>query len=294
MSTIRNADLIVVMDQGDLVEQGTHNELIALGGVYAELVKKQEIATSKVGFSESEIDEEALLKQEQEELEKAKEIQVITEKADTNLEKLNSRSSVDAYELKLRKEKEEKKLTAKAKAPIGKVLKQMRPEWHLLGTGIIGAAIAGAVFPCFALVFAQVLNTLMQMQSGAYSAPGPMDGSNLYAFLFLILGIAAFIGFTTQLVSFETAGEKYTHRLRGEVFQAYLRQETGFYDEEDNTVGALTSKLAIDAKNVNELVTKTWGDVTQIFVTAITGMFINFIDKKEKKTFILIFVLIYK
>ncbi|CAO3617631.1 unnamed protein product [Cunninghamella echinulata] len=278
LSTIRNADLIVVMDQGDLVEQGTHSELINLGGVYAELVKKQEIATSKAGFSESEVDDEVLLKKEQEELEKAQEIQVITEKSDIHdLEKLNSRSSVDAYDLKLRKEKEEKKLAAKAKAPMGKVLKQMRPEWHLLGTGIIGAIIAGAVFPCFALVFAQVLNTIMKMQSGLNSPPGPMEGSNLYAFLFLILGIGAFVGFTTQLMSFETAGEKYTRRLRGQVFQAYLRQETGFFDEEENTVGALTSKLAIDAKNVNELVTKTWGDVTQIIVTGVTGAVIAFI-----------------
>lgn len=103
-----------------------------------------------------------------------------------------------------------------------------------------------------------------------------MQGANLYAFLFMIIGIAAFFGFSTQLLSFETAGENYTRRLRGQVFQAYLRQETGFFDNEEHTVGALTSKLAIDAKNVNELVTKTWGDVTQIAVTAITGLAIAF------------------
>ncbi|ORZ24240.1 P-loop containing nucleoside triphosphate hydrolase protein [Absidia repens] len=276
LSTIRNADLIVVMDQGDLVEQGTHNELLAQGGVYAELVKKQEIALQDTNIVENHVDDETLLKQEQIELEKAQEIKIVTEKrGSVDLVKLNSRTSVDAYELKLRKEKEEKKAASKQSTPFKRVVSQMRPEWHYLATGVLGAAIAGAVFPCFALIFAQVLNIIMFVPPDQM-APGPVQGANLYAFLFMIIGIAAFFGFSTQLLSFETAGEHYTRRLRGEIFQAYMNQETGFFDHEEHTVGALTSKLAIDAKNVNELVTKTWGDVTQICVTAITGLAIAF------------------
>ncbi|WP_276090687.1 ABC transporter ATP-binding protein [Pedobacter sp. JY14-1] len=41
VSTIKNADLIVVLDDGKIVEQGTHNELIDLDGSYAELYRNQ-------------------------------------------------------------------------------------------------------------------------------------------------------------------------------------------------------------------------------------------------------------
>lgn len=41
MSTIRNADLIVVLSQGLIVECGTHDELVAHGGEYAALVASQ-------------------------------------------------------------------------------------------------------------------------------------------------------------------------------------------------------------------------------------------------------------
>ena len=40
-STFRNADLILVLDQGIVVEQGVHEELLALGGAYATLVHDQ-------------------------------------------------------------------------------------------------------------------------------------------------------------------------------------------------------------------------------------------------------------
>ena len=38
LSTIQQADSIVVLEQGRVVEQGTHNALLALNGRYAELV----------------------------------------------------------------------------------------------------------------------------------------------------------------------------------------------------------------------------------------------------------------
>ena len=41
LATVQKADLIVVIDQGQLVEQGTHAELVAAGGVYAGLAALQ-------------------------------------------------------------------------------------------------------------------------------------------------------------------------------------------------------------------------------------------------------------
>ncbi len=41
LATIRDADLIVVLDQGQIVETGSHAELLEFGGIYAELFKLQ-------------------------------------------------------------------------------------------------------------------------------------------------------------------------------------------------------------------------------------------------------------
>jgi len=41
LSTVKNADQIVVIEKGKIVERGTHQELTNLRGAYYELVKNQ-------------------------------------------------------------------------------------------------------------------------------------------------------------------------------------------------------------------------------------------------------------
>jgi len=46
LSTVRDADQILVLDQGRIVERGRHEELVAAGGLYAELYRTQFAVTS--------------------------------------------------------------------------------------------------------------------------------------------------------------------------------------------------------------------------------------------------------
>jgi ATP-binding cassette, subfamily B, multidrug efflux pump len=43
VSTVKDADLIVVLEEGEIVEQGSHDDLVALGGIYAEMYHRQHL-----------------------------------------------------------------------------------------------------------------------------------------------------------------------------------------------------------------------------------------------------------
>jgi subfamily B ATP-binding cassette protein MsbA len=43
LSTVRHADEIIVLQKGEIVERGKHEELIALNGMYKRLVDMQEV-----------------------------------------------------------------------------------------------------------------------------------------------------------------------------------------------------------------------------------------------------------
>lgn len=278
LSTVRYADLIVVMEHGDLIEQGTHNELITKGGVYSELVKKQQIQISSEGNNrktkqEEEEEDEVLLRNEAIEVNRKSCIELNRASdpstiASVSVTRKSRFSIIDGFEDKLRREKKEKKNCKKMKAPVWKVFKQMRPQWGWIVLGSVGACIAGTVFPLYALFFAKVITMLNENDDKDY---GPLEGPNMYSFLFVILGMFAFLGFALQTVSFEIAGAKYTKKLRSLLFVAFMKQEIGYFDKDENNVGSLTSKLAVDAKNVNEMITRAWPDVVQIAFTSVIG-----------------------
>ncbi|UCE10487.1 MAG: ABC transporter ATP-binding protein [Candidatus Thorarchaeota archaeon] len=54
LSTIRNADMIIIMDRGRIIEMGTHDELVKLGRIYADLfatlTKMEEIADETLEY----------------------------------------------------------------------------------------------------------------------------------------------------------------------------------------------------------------------------------------------------
>jgi ATP-binding cassette subfamily B protein len=41
ISTVKDADMIIVLDNGAVAERGTHDELVKKGGIYADLYEKQ-------------------------------------------------------------------------------------------------------------------------------------------------------------------------------------------------------------------------------------------------------------
>lgn len=244
----------MVLEHGSVIEQGTHKELVDLDGVYAQLIKKQEIAIDINNNNET-------TSKKRDEVES---LSVKDKEADAQTDMGSMVSSVHVPAAA----PAAPDLTQKA--PIKQVLSDMRPEWPLLAFGCFGAAIAGAVFPVFAFTNAKCMGILMGPKDQITA--GPLQGTNLYGLLFLFCaGFEAF-GFSSFIIAFETAGERFTERLRSRLLAAYLKQDISFYDDDVHRVGSLTAKLASDSRNVNQMITRVWGEIARINGAVVTGM----------------------
>uniref|UniRef100_A0AAX7UMC8 Bile salt export pump n=1 Tax=Astatotilapia calliptera TaxID=8154 RepID=A0AAX7UMC8_ASTCA len=222
LSTIKNADVIVGFEHGQAVERGKHNELLERKGVYFTLVtlqsqgdkalneKARQSRSSPLGMTKSTL--------------------------------LQSKCFERLIQQKLQT-KEDDELVEPASA--ARILKYNTPEWPYMLFGSIGAAINGGVNPVYSLLFSQILAT--------FSVQDPVAQRkeiNSICLFFVVVGIVSFFTQLLQGYAFSKSGELLTRRLRRLGFQAMLGQEVGWFDDHRNSPGALTTRLATDASQV--------------------------------------------
>ncbi|KAI5635212.1 ABC transporter transmembrane region domain-containing protein [Phthorimaea operculella] len=231
LSTIRHVDIIYVVSDGKVVEQGSHEDLMKKKGSYYEMVKLQQ----PTDFEEKE-----------------------TQPSHGDQDKASVYSDVDEDEIEhhhIMKPHADRK-----PAPLSfcALIKLNAPEWKSISIGSVFSALTGIAMPVFMIIFGIVLGEMSKS-----NAETLMGSVKAVAFFCVVLGLA--IGATNliQTVSFGIAGAYLTERLRVHMFGHLMAQDIGFYDKDDNATGALCARLSSDAAYVRQATGQRIGVVLQ-------------------------------
>jgi ATP-binding cassette, subfamily B (MDR/TAP), member 1 len=282
LSTIRNADVICFVKGGKVVEQGSHEELMALKGHYSKLVAA---ATNEENAAPAEDDEEVAMAARVPDaatVEKAEAAEV-AEGADADaalgvsrrwsLSRRGDSSKMMGKSMRRRRSSLLEAMTTvqdietrDVEGQPGKPIAASRllwrlalEEWDMLLLGLLGSMINGAGFP--------LLGYLISRSQNLFYYPDPnrvVSEGSFYGVMFVVLGIIICAARYAQEYGLGVMSERLARKLRGMAFGAMVRQQIAWFDREENSTGALTTRLADDAAQVNRVLGNTLGQLLQL------------------------------
>ena len=244
LSTIKNADLIYAIRDGQVIESGTHQELLDKGGYYYGLVKSQ------VG-------------QDEEEKKNLKASKTMSIKALSM-----HQSRVNYKEVQIAHDE----LVEKEGVKHSEMFRLLRNNKLDIVLGVIGSLFAGGITPLTGYVLSRAFSYIA---SGHYHLI--WHESLKWCLIFLAVSFANGFFVFLKLCKLETLGSAITCNMRKEVVEKYLSLHIAYFDIDYNAPGALLTKLSIDTTQLNSIVLTFVGDVLTTAGNIITGLVLGFI-----------------
>ncbi|EAW17072.1 ABC transporter ATP-binding protein [Aspergillus fischeri NRRL 181] len=221
LATIRKADNIVVMSQGKIMEQGTHEELARKNGIYASLVKAQDIAPANLeqnhGSGGTSTSDEGPEKEDDQSVARAR--------------------TAEAQQLAALQDREDHSLYEKTGIihNIWNLLRGMPELWIWFAVTMATCIGGAAVNPGQALLLGNIMSV--------FTSPNMVARGNFIALMFFVMSLGILLIYFIMGWSTNTIAQTLSRKLRREILDAFLRQDLRFFDRPENTVGALTSRL---------------------------------------------------
>lgn len=156
-------------------------------------------------------------------------------------------------------------------------------EWLYAVLGSIGAAIFGSFNPLLAYVIALIVTAYYRGGEGGEHSRD--DRRHLrqevdkWCLIIACMGVVTVVANFLQHFYFGIMGEKMTERVRRMMFSAMLRNEVGWFDEEDNSADTLSMRLANDATFVRAAFSNRLSifiqDSAAVIVAVLIGMLLG-------------------
>ncbi|KAL1405645.1 GTPase-activating protein [Vanrija albida] len=262
LATVKNADKILVMGGGEIIEQGTHNNLLEdEHGAYFKLVTNQKLQQEAADHMAQTYDDEG------EEIVAQVPGSPVSEKL--SLHRHITGRSIASQVLEQRRADREgfsAPYDKKGFFPLfGRLLKLNKAHWRWYIGGVAGSVASGMVYPGMAILFGR---TMADFELPPNEIRSVLDRKALW---FFIIAILAAVAMFFNYWCFSTTGWELATTLRKRLFAAVVRHDIEWFDEDENATGTVTANIADQPQKVQGLFGVTLGSILQAFITLVGG-----------------------
>ncbi|CAL2049366.1 unnamed protein product [Caenorhabditis brenneri] len=246
LSTIRNASKIIVMQKGEIVEVGNHDELISKQGVYNDLVQAQLLDSHD----------------DQNELPPLAARQLSHELSPLHSYSFQRSTSTDAgvHDDDMERLLDELTKEGAKKSSLREIVKMCRPDYCILFLAVFGSAIQGVSYP----ILAQLI--VRTYQGYAMEGEDVLTYGHFWALSFMFLAVFRPLTLYLQYYYFGKLAEQLSTRLRVKSFKHMLSLPCAFYDDPNHSPTKLSNRLNSDSSNVKAAVDDRLGCVIMTLV----------------------------
>ncbi|KAJ5904243.1 hypothetical protein N7504_006626 [Penicillium tannophilum] len=276
LATAKDAHKIVVIQKGRVVEEGSHVELVAAGGSYAEMVRLQNLG--KLGpTASSNKDPIREVQETSQTFTDTKEAILEVSSADITDETLPAYTATAIKETEKEQRKRKKKEKKKRK-PSGWFTAKftfsiIRPNLLYVLLGLAFAVVIGGSYTAEAVIFGHTVSAL-SLCAGAESI---RHSGHLYGLLFFIIAIIEFSANVIAGCAFGWAADKILYRMRILSLRSLLGQTLQWHGMEDRTPGTLITYITGDAAALGSITGTTIGLLLATAVNLIAGLVVSFV-----------------
>ncbi|KAI9038820.1 ABC transporter ATP-binding protein [Aspergillus affinis] len=275
LATAKDAHKIVVVQSGRVTEEGPHADLVAQGGVYAEMVRLQNLG--KLSAEDLQGSDDAIrvssdnqsasgMSKRTDEKEPYVGVSPSDVTEDTVVGETPPGSKDGKDEDKKKKSKRSTWFSTKF------IFSLVRANLPLIFLGLGMSCIIGGSYSAEAVVFGHTVGNLSPCRS-----PGDIsDSGNLYGLLFFILALVELTANVVGGAAFGWAADKILYRIRVLSLRSLLSQTIQWHGMEDRTPGTLITYITGDASALSGITGSTIGLLLATAVNLVAGLVISF------------------
>ncbi|KAJ5171412.1 ABC transporter integral membrane type 1 [Penicillium coprophilum] len=274
LSTITNADKIVCMHKGDILEEGSHSELMAQNGPYSELVKLQTLGAASASNktettssieSVSKSDATSITDVENEKVSLSNDPQPIKEARISTTEAPAGDS-----------EEEEEELETPVKS-VWELCKgyapALKPHLLIIFAALFGSSMVGGAFSGEAVIFGNTVGSL----NPCHSASSISDRGNFYGLMFFVLAIIEFFANIISWGGFGLVSEKIVYKVRVLSFRSLFEQDLQWHQSKGRSPALLLSYITRDGNALAGMSGSVIGTLFSISVNLVAAIILTHI-----------------